>query len=108
MGKEARFDEEVLEAAKAFSEELIKHKEVRSVAVMIDWELPPAAGAAMPAGVWLPQDKVDIFVGTTGMQVQLHRMSNHFGRLLMDGIEQMHAAVRPQDQTQAADKTHVE
>ena len=86
MSTEARFDDEIKQHVQAVADDLIKHKEIRSVAVIVDWDLSPQAAETMPIGVWKPQDKCDVFTGTTGMQIQLQKLSRFLGDILLAAI----------------------
>ena len=84
MIKEDRFDEEVMAEVKIASDKLIEeHREIRSVAIVIDWELPPAAIASLPVGAWRMRDGDNVAITTTGMQGQLARMGLHMLQVLM-------------------------
>jgi hypothetical protein len=47
-----RFDETIVEEVKAAIDKLLLHKELSSVAVVLDWNLPGPAKQAFPVGMW--------------------------------------------------------
>jgi len=89
--KTERFDQIIVRELEESADRLIKqHREIRSIAIIVDWDLPPSAGASLPVGVWRCQPDGDAFVTTTGMQVQLPKMSHHLGSLLLETVQQLH------------------
>ena len=71
MTTELRFDQVVLKQAEAFVQEVAKQKEVRSVAVIIDWDLPNQDG--LPTGLWYHSPTQDPLASSISMSAQLGR-----------------------------------
>ena len=92
--KPKRFDQTIVRTLEAVATQLIaQHKEIRSVALVVDWDLPPAAVTALPVGVWQCQQDLDAFITTTGMQAQLSRMTYHLTTVLCNAVSQLHATL---------------
>lgn len=69
-----RFDEVVVEEAKTFAERLRDaHPEVRSVAVVLDWDYPDSGGTTLPGGIYV-LSKSAPQAGIVGMLGQLAKM----------------------------------
>lgn len=49
---EERFDQRVIAEIKKTCESLVSNPEVRSVAVVIDWDLPETSAGGLPSGLW--------------------------------------------------------
>ena len=84
MNDDFRFDERIMSEVDDLTVQLLKHRELRSVAIVLDWELQPAASASLPVGAWRMRDGEDIAITTTGMQAQLPKMSLHLAKALME------------------------
>ena len=92
-----RFDVAIIDQAKEMAEKLIEHKEIRSVAIVVDWDLPAPAGAALNLGYWKPQKDSDVFTTTTGMQIQLAKLSQYLGTVILDGMRQLRVGAKLQE-----------
>ena len=92
MDDNLRFDERIMAEVEKAANHLIKNKELRSVSIVLDWELPPAANASLPVGAWRMRDGDDIAITTTGMQAQLPKMGLHLTRALMEVHQSIVAA----------------
>ena len=71
MTIEARFDKAIIDQVKAFTEEISKHQEIRSVAVIIDWDMPSSTG--LPTGLWQHKLNADPLMGSISMAAQMGR-----------------------------------
>ena len=74
MSTDKRFDEEILDTAQTLASSVLAHKEVRSVVVLIDWQLPAKIAAELPLGVinvGAPEHGMAALVGLMTQNTQL-------------------------------------
>lgn len=70
MGDVLRFDEEIIKQAGELVTEIIKKPEVRSVSIIIDWDLK---AQSLPTGLWAPAAHADPLQASILMGAQLGR-----------------------------------
>lgn len=84
MSTEARFDTEIMKQVQAQTAELIKHKEIRSVLVVIDWNL--ATGKGLPLGVWQLGPEAHSIAAAAHMIRQVAEMTHNMTKATADKL----------------------
>ena len=84
MSLDRRFDIEITDQAVKAADELLKHKEVRSIVIVIDWNLPEEAARGLPVGVCKGTSDSGPVDQGIGMHTQTIRMATLLGRQLTD------------------------
>lgn len=94
LSTDKRFDQQILDQATAACKDLAAHKEIKSVAVIIDWDMPSAAADALPSGVWQPSPtSVAPVEAGMSMQIQMARMAHILGRNVLKDFERMYKSL---------------
>ena len=86
MSKDARFDEEIVADVERYAKSLIEHKEIRSVAIVIDWNLPTETTLQLPSGAFVQKKGTNVLESVMGMQIQLPKMANQLSNLLIESL----------------------
>jgi hypothetical protein len=94
--KNAEAELALQELAEVAGAALEKHPLIRSAAIMVDWELPGAASATLPVGVWRVSNKEVTSFKAVEMIKQLARMMNHLSRVTYRMVS-MSAQFNPHD-----------
>lgn len=94
MTTENRFDQIIITQAADLAKEITKHKEVRSVAVIVDWDMPSQEG--LPSGLWYHSPDRDPLMCSLSMSAQLGRSVANQARASLNIIGQAVAGAKDQ------------
>jgi hypothetical protein len=78
------FDAAIVEEAEKALSALLEHKELKSVGLVFNWNLPPAAAAAFPSGMWKSQSEAHPVEALVGLQSQMPNMMLHIAKLVIE------------------------
>lgn len=91
MSKDQRFDQAIIEQASKAVAELLLHKEVRGIAIAIDWNLPNAAAASMPIGLAKSSD--DTLDSMMLLHTQIVRLAGTTGHGTIEHLKEIYTNV---------------